>query len=127
MTTILTTLGYGDLPFNAGIWRPLEIDVGEPGTVVNAQPPAPVTSGHAVAGMRVTRAVKDLLDQACGLSEDPVLRGRVGGLAHDSILLNPLAGLGHGGVPDRRLLHGPRRPATAAAPRASSTARTSTG
>jgi N-methylhydantoinase B len=99
MSAVLTTLGYGDLPFNAGIWRPISIDLGEPGTIVNAVPPAPVTSGHAAGGMRVTRATKDVLDQACGLSEDPVLRSRVGGQAHDSIVLNPLEGIGHGGVP----------------------------
>lgn len=99
MSAILTTLGYGDLPFSAGIWRPIEIDLGEPGSIVNAVPPAPVTSGHAAGGVRVTRAVKDVLDQACGLSEDPVLRSRVGAQAHDSIVLNPLEGIGHGGVP----------------------------
>lgn len=99
MAAILTTLGYGDLPFNAGMWRPITIDPGPEGTVVNALPPAPLSSGHAAAGMRVTRAVKELLNQACSLSRDPVLRSRVGGIAHDSIVLNPLAGLGHGGVP----------------------------
>ncbi|MBK5218414.1 MAG: hydantoinase B/oxoprolinase family protein [Thermoleophilia bacterium] len=99
MCTILTTLGYGDLPFNAGIWRPITIDLGEPGTIVNAVSPAACTSGHANCGVRVTRAAKDVFDQACGLSDDPVLRSRVGAMAHDSIVLNPLAGIGHGGVP----------------------------
>jgi N-methylhydantoinase B len=99
MSAILTTLGYGDLPFNAGLWRPVSIEIGEPGTIVNAVSPAPVTSGHATCGVRVTRASKDVLVQACGLSEDPVLRSRVAAMAHDSIVLNPLAGIGHGGVP----------------------------
>ncbi|HTR75251.1 MAG TPA: hydantoinase B/oxoprolinase family protein [Solirubrobacterales bacterium] len=99
MVSILTSLGYGDMPFNAGLWRPIEIDLGEPGSIVNAQPPAPVTSGHAACGVRVSRAVKELLGQACGLSEDPVLRSRVAAQAHDSIVLNPLEGIGHGGLP----------------------------
>jgi N-methylhydantoinase B len=99
MTSVLTTLAYGDLPFNHGMWRPLTIDIGEPGTVVNAEPPAPLSAGHSTAGMRVTRAVKDLLNQACALSDDPVLRRRVSGLATDGVGLVPLTGLGRTGAP----------------------------
>jgi len=99
MTAILTTLAYGDLPFNHGMWRPLTIEIGEPGSVVNAVPPAPLSAGHSTAGMRVTRAIKDLLNQACSLSEDPVVRGRVSGLATDGVGLVPLTGLGRAGVP----------------------------
>jgi N-methylhydantoinase B len=99
MTAVLTTLSYGDLPFNAGMWRPLEIDLGEPGTVVNAQVPVPVSAGHATAGLRVVRMVKELLNQAFALSDDPVIRGRVGGAAADAVGLYPLAGMGHNGIP----------------------------
>lgn len=99
MTTILTALAYGDLPFNAGMWRPLEIDLGEPGTVVNAVPPAALSAGHSICGLRVIRCSRDVLNQACSLSEDPVLRGRVAGIAADGTGLYPLTGKGHGGVP----------------------------
>jgi N-methylhydantoinase B len=99
MTSLLTTLAYGDLPFNAGMWRPLTVDIGEPGTVVNAEPPAPLSAGHSIAGLRVVRATRDALNQACGLSEDPVLRSRVAGIAADACGLYPLTGKGHGGVP----------------------------
>lgn len=99
MTAIMTTLAYGDLPFNAGMWRPLTIDIGEPGTVVNAVPPAPLSAGHSTCGLRVTRAVRDLLNQACSLSPDPVIRGRVSGLATDGVGLVPLTGLGRTGDP----------------------------
>ncbi|MBS1889223.1 MAG: hydantoinase B/oxoprolinase family protein [Actinobacteria bacterium] len=99
MTTILTALAYGDLPFNAGMWRPLTIDIGPPGTVVNAVPPAALSAGHSIAGLRVIRSVRDVLNQACGLSQDPVLRGRVAGIAADGTGLYPLTGKGHGGVP----------------------------
>lgn len=99
MTTILTTLAYGDLPFNAGMWRPLTVDIGDPGTVVNAEPPAAVSAGHSTAGLRVIRAARMVLNEACGLSEDPVIRGRVAGLAADGTGLYPLTGKGHGGVP----------------------------
>jgi len=99
IAAVLTTLGYGDLPFNAGLWRPIAIDNGAPGTIVNAVSPAPVSAGHAMAGLQLTRAIKDVLNQAFALSDDPVIRGRLGGTAHDAIALTPLAGLGHGGAP----------------------------
>src|SRR5581483_1882436 len=46
MAVILTVLAYGDLPFNAGIWRPLHFDLGEPGSIVNAVAPAAMSNGH---------------------------------------------------------------------------------
>lgn len=90
MTSILTTLAYGDLPFNAGMWRPISISLGEPGTIVNAVPPAPVSSAHGETGGRVVKLVKDLLTQALSLSEEPALRARVAGQAQDG---SPTAGL----------------------------------
>ncbi len=99
MTAIMTTLGYGDLPFNAGMWRPVRIDVGVPGTIVNAEPPSAVSNGHAMVGTRIVKATKDLLNQACALSENPTLRARVAGQAWDSAGLIPLAGPGHAGAP----------------------------
>jgi N-methylhydantoinase B len=83
MVILLTTLAYGDLPFNAGMWRPVSIDVGPPGTVVNATNPAPVSTSHADGGARLGKVVKNMLVQALSLSEDPVLRGRVSGVASD--------------------------------------------
>lgn len=83
MVNLLTTLAYGDLPFNAGMWRPLSIDVGPPGTVVNATPPAPVSTSHADGGARAGKVVKNMLVQALSLSDDPVLRGRVASIASD--------------------------------------------
>jgi N-methylhydantoinase B len=80
MTMILTTLAYGDLPFNAGMWRPLTIDLGEPGTVVNAVSPAPVSLAHADGGMRIGKVAKNLLSQALSLSDDPVLAARTAGI-----------------------------------------------
>ena len=90
MTSILTTLGYGDLPFNAGMWRPIKIDQGPPGTIVNAVPPVPVSATHSQTGSRVSKLVKHVLSQALSLSDDPVLRGRLGGQPHDGA---PSAGL----------------------------------
>jgi len=92
ISAVLTTLGYGDLPVNGGIWRPITIDVGKPGTIVNAALPAPVSDGHAETGMRACKLAKDVLSQALSLSSDPVLRGRVGGKAHDGPPVNALFG-----------------------------------
>lgn len=83
MTTFMTTMVYGDLPVNGGLWRPVTVDIGEPGTVVNATPPAPVSNAHSEVGMRAAKMTKDALSQALALSEDPELRGRVGGQAQD--------------------------------------------
>lgn len=91
-TALLTTLAYGDMPVNGGLWRPLTIDLGEPGTVVNATVPAPVSYGHAEVGMRACKLVKDVLNQSLSLSSDPVLRGRVAGKGNDAPLVSALYG-----------------------------------
>jgi N-methylhydantoinase B len=93
MVIILTTLGYGDLPFNSGMWGPLTVDVGKPGTVVNATAPAPVSTSHADGGARAGKVVKALLNQALSLSEDPALRARVAGVASDGCATAGLFGI----------------------------------
>lgn len=99
MTAILTTLGYGDLPFNAGLWRPIAIGVGRAGSIVNAVPPVPVSAGHGATGAAVFRAFKGALNQAFSLSEDPTIRSRVAGIGDASGAMAPLAGVGRGGMP----------------------------
>lgn len=93
MANMLTTLSFGDLPFNAGMWRPITIDVGEPGTVVNATEPAPVSTSHADGGQRIGKVAKSMLVQALSLSDDPTLRSRVAGLASDGCATAGLFGL----------------------------------
>ena len=44
MTGLMTLLVYGDLPVNGGLWRPITVDIGEPGTIVNS-----VAAGAGVA------------------------------------------------------------------------------
>lgn len=97
-TALLTTLAYGDLRVNGGFWRPIEIDLGEPGTLVHATPPSPVSNGHVEAGMRACKLARDALSQALALSHDPELRGRVAGKAHDGPPVMGLLGKNqHGG------------------------------
>lgn len=83
LTTVLTTLAYGDLPVNGGLWRPIHLDLGPPGTIVNSVHPAAVSNAHSEVGMRAAKMTKDVLSQAVALSEDPELCGRLGGQAQD--------------------------------------------
>jgi N-methylhydantoinase B len=95
----MTTLGYGDLPFNAGMWRPISIDAGPPGTIINAIPPPPVSSGHGRNGGRIVKLVKYTLTQALSLSRDEELRSRIAGAAHDSAAFGYLYGSNRNGSP----------------------------
>lgn len=53
----------GDVPFNAGLLRPLEI-VAPEGTVVNAQAPAAMAAGNVETSQRITDTVLGALAQA---------------------------------------------------------------
>lgn len=99
MTAILTQLAYGDIPVNGGIWRPVHVDLGESGTIVNSTPPAPASNAHSEVGMRACKAAKEVLNQAMALSEDPELRGRVAGQCQDGFPgINLFGPNQHGGV-----------------------------
>jgi N-methylhydantoinase B len=99
MTGLMTVLVYGDLPVNAGLWRPITVELGEPGTIVNSVPPAPVSNAHSEVGMRACKLAKDVLVQAMSLSEDKTIRGRVSGQHQDGFPGNALFGNNqHGGV-----------------------------
>ncbi len=91
-TALMTALAYGDLPVNGGLWRPISIDLGAPGTIVNPRAPAPVSDGHAEVGMRACKLTRDVLSQALALSDDPQLRARVAAKAHDGTPVNALFG-----------------------------------
>ncbi len=80
MTPLVCQLAF-DIPFNEGIWNCLEIDTGEPGTVVNPQVPAPVSNAHMETGARLGRMVGEVLSQACSHSKSDMLRGRAAGQA----------------------------------------------
>jgi N-methylhydantoinase B len=99
MTGLMTVLVYGDLPVNGGLWRPITVELGEPGTIVNSVPPAPVSNAHSEVGMRACKLAKDVLVQAMSLSEDKTIRGRVSGQHQDGFPGNALFGNNqHGGV-----------------------------
>jgi N-methylhydantoinase B len=99
MTGLMTMLVYGDLPVNGGLWRPITVELGEPGTIVNSVPPAPVSNAHSEVGMRACKMAKDVLNQAMSLSDDPVLRAHIAGQHQDGFPGNALFGNNqHGGV-----------------------------
>lgn len=83
MSTILTSLAYGDLPVNGGIWRTVHFELGEPGTVVNPTPPVPVSNAHCEVGARAGKMARTVLAEAMSLSDDPAIRARTSSQAHD--------------------------------------------
>jgi len=83
LAEVVRVLGYGDLPINAGLWRPVHVDMGESGTVINCTPPAPVSYGNGSTGPRIGALVRDVLTQALTISRDRDLRRRVAGRAVD--------------------------------------------
>ena len=92
MTGMMTTLVYGDLPVNGGLWRPITVELGEEGTIVNSIPPAPVSNAHSEVGMRACKLAKDVLCQAMSLSDDPVLQSHLAGQHQDGFPGNALFG-----------------------------------
>lgn len=99
LTPLLTMLAYGDLPVNGGFLRPIEVDLGEPGTIVNATLPVPVSNAHTEVGVHASRLVRDVVCQALALSEEPVLRSRITGQPQDAFTGHIVWGDNqHGGI-----------------------------
>jgi len=80
ISPILVMLAY-DIPFNEGIWRCINIDRGEPGTIVNPVNPAPVSNAHMETGAKIARMVSTLISDACSASDSSLLRSRAAGQA----------------------------------------------
>ncbi|CAB4860143.1 unannotated protein [freshwater metagenome] len=98
MTALTVMLAYGDLPVNGGMFRPIHLDLGEPGTIVNATPPAPVSASHAEVGSHAVNLVRDALNQALVRANEPSLRRRVSGRTVDGFPAFALFGANqHGG------------------------------
>lgn len=75
-----------DLPMNEGLFRPVEIELGRPGTLVNARKPAANSIGHVATGARLVRGVSSLLTQLLQASDLPELRAQVAGTAADGLV-----------------------------------------
>ncbi|ARC58630.1 Acetophenone carboxylase delta subunit [Frondihabitans sp. 762G35] len=81
-TALIPMLGW-DVPFNEGVMTAFEITAPR-GCIVNPMVPAPISNGHLTTGIRATRLVTRLLNQALVQSDDDTLRRRVQGEWSDS-------------------------------------------
>ncbi len=81
-----------DLPMNAGVLRPLHVDPGEEGTVLNPTIPAPVSCGHMEGASKGGRTFADALNRAMEISDDEWIRSRTAALGTFSWPGNSWAG-----------------------------------
>lgn len=72
-----------DVPFNEGVMTACNV-LAEPRSLVNPEPPAPISNGHLTTGARVSRLVTKLLNEAARSSDSEVIRGRTQGVWGDS-------------------------------------------
>jgi N-methylhydantoinase B len=81
MTPLLMTV-VPDLPINEGTIRAIEV-LTTPGTICDARSPAPMSSGHMEAGLRVMKTVEAVLAEVQNDSDDPFVRDHVMAPWHD--------------------------------------------
>ncbi|MCL6547413.1 MAG: hydantoinase B/oxoprolinase family protein [Alicyclobacillus sp.] len=93
---ILLGLAY-DVPVNAGVLRPVRIERGERGTVVNPTVPAPVSCAHMEGSSKAGRALWEAFVNAVQLSRNPLVRGRAAALSVYSWPGNSWVGLDKSG------------------------------
>lgn len=72
-----------DVPFNEGVMTACDV-VAEPRSLVNPEPPAPISNGHLTTGARVSRLVTKLLNEAARSSASEVVWARTQGVWADS-------------------------------------------
>lgn len=81
-SAVVPILGW-DVPFNEGVMTAFTI-LAPKGTIVNPVVPAPISNGHLTTGVRATRLVTRLLNQACVRSDKATVRRRLQGEWGDS-------------------------------------------
>ncbi|MCI2420034.1 hydantoinase B/oxoprolinase family protein [Saccharopolyspora sp. K220] len=81
-SAVVPILGW-DVPFNEGVMTAFTI-LADEGSIVNPVVPAPISNGHLTAGVRATRLVTRLLNQACVKSTNDMVRQRCQGEWGDS-------------------------------------------
>lgn len=72
-----------DVPFNEGVMTACDV-LAEPRSLVNPEPPAPISNGHLTTGARVSRLVTKLLNEAARSSDSEVMWARTQGVWADS-------------------------------------------
>jgi N-methylhydantoinase B len=78
-----------DLPFNEGIFAPVELRCPE-GTIVNANPPAPIAAAHMHVGLNAADVAMQAFNLALGASPDSPARRYLAGAGFESALGNNL-------------------------------------
>jgi N-methylhydantoinase B len=78
-----------DLPFNEGIFAPIELRCPE-GTIVNARPPAPIAAAHMHVGLNAADVALQALNMALGASPHAPARRYLSGGGFESALGNQL-------------------------------------
>ncbi|GGZ17164.1 hydantoinase B/oxoprolinase family protein [Novosphingobium colocasiae] len=97
------TLGY-DLPLNEGTFKIFEV-LCRPGSLLDAQPPAPIGAPHLDVGMNASEVGMHTLNLAIAASPNSTARARMSGPSAGSGITNhTLTGIGLNGKPDGWLM-----------------------
>ncbi len=78
-----------DLPFNEGIFAPIELRC-PPGTIVNSSPPAPIAAAHMHVGLNAADVAMQAFNLALGASPHSPARRYLAGAGFESALGNNL-------------------------------------
>lgn len=87
-----------DIPFNEGIFRATEIILPK-GTVVNCKMPAPISSGHMEAGLRVVKVVLEVFSKAMMESDDEWVQSHAMAAFHENWVVGVFSGVTSEGNP----------------------------
>jgi N-methylhydantoinase B len=88
-----------DLPYTEGLLAPVNIE-SRPGTIVHAQPPAPVASGHMHVGMAAAETMVSCLRMAMWATPGYESGPAIGEAGFSALALQTWSGIGLDGVPD---------------------------
>jgi len=98
--TRLTALLVPTLPYNEGLFAPLDVRC-PPGSVVDAQPPAPIAAAHVHVALNAAETALQCVRLALGASPPSAARDRLTGWGGSTALgLSTWSGIGLDGNPD---------------------------
>ena len=89
LVMLLANLIAPDLPFNAGIFAPIEIRC-PAGSIIDARPPAPISASHMHASFNAAGTAMEAVMMALGASPEAERHNYLGGATWESALGNQL-------------------------------------
>jgi N-methylhydantoinase B len=89
LVMLLANLIAPDLPFNAGIFAPIEIRC-PAGSIIDARPPAPISASHMHASFNAAGTAMEAVMMALGASPEAERHNFLGGATWESALGNQL-------------------------------------